>query len=164
MQLLFFMVFETFSGVRRTCRTHSARFKDKDKSFFRMRGCEPPTAGRRKREKDKPFFRMREYGPPAAGRRRSLKLQSVLLAGTFPTTLPQALPTPSMWKSPLRAVHVPSLLNAVSASLALYSDRLYRISGVEKPMESSLKTLKAKLLCFRPALRAPPLLVLFIFF
>ena len=142
MQLLFFMVFETFSGVRRTCRTHSERFKDKDKSFFRMRGCEPPTAGKR----------------------RSLKLQSVLFAGTFTTTLPQALPAPSMWKSPLRAVHVPSLLNTVSASLAPYSDRLYRISGVEKPMESSLKTLRAKLLCFRPALRAPPLLVLFIFF
>ena len=87
----------------------------------------------------------------------------MLFAGAFTTTLPQALPAPSMWKSPLRAVHVPSLLNTVSASLAPYSDRLYRISGVEKPMESSLKTLRAKLLCFRPALRAPPLLVLFIF-
>ena len=87
----------------------------------------------------------------------------MLFAGAFTTTLPQALPAPSMWKSPLRAVHVPSLLNTVSASLAPYSDRLYRISGVEKPMESSLKTLRAKLLCFRPALLAPPLLVLFIF-
>ena len=127
------MVFETFSGVRRTCRTHSERFKDKDKSFFRMRGCEPPTAGKR----------------------RSFKLQSVLPQGRLQQPYRRLYQHRRLWKSPLRAAHVPFLLLNPLVSHSHYSSvRLYRKLGRGKACGKLAENANCDIRLFRRTPRA----------